>query len=76
MRCIRCGLTPHPSAIGSCPVSICGAGPFCTDCQKSHWDRVHDISQVTYVAPPLGQNAACTYCGGALWVCRGSHTVA
>ena len=23
----------------------------------------------------LGKDALCSYCGGALWVCRGSHNV-
>ena len=24
---------------------------------------------------PLGKDATCSYCGGALWVCRGTHNI-
>ena len=39
--CARCG--GGGTVVSFCSVPLCGAGPFCSLCRKSHYDRVHDL---------------------------------
>lgn len=53
------------------------------ECPRCH--RIHAYWVAACDCPPpvtqssgttLGKDALCSYCGGALWVCRGSHAIA
>ena len=82
--CHGCGHSipnPHPGGPGLGRCTECG------DFRWASWPKDTQPVQISVTAPvqpptsphfipaTLGKDATCSYCGGALWVCRGVHNV-